>query len=338
MSNRTVMAFEIVDLETQEVVDTIKVDPPRHEDSRALERLERGLCRNVDSERFFYREVYAPKHYVLYHARCIDGFGAAYAAWKWFGDDDTVYIPVRYQEDPPEMVKGTNVFIVDFSYKREVLEKLAKRHEITMVIDHHKSAEEELAEPIDGVQTVFDMEKSGAVLAWENWHSSPPPKLLLHIQDRDLWRFAMPETEAICAALWHKDMDFVLWDQLINDVEQFRRLRYQGKMIIKVRDDNIRQANKGAFIATIDGHRCAVVNNPIHVSEAAHKLLDKFPDAEFAVCFRYQDDGKWRWDFRSREDGFDVSKLAEVFGGGGHPSAAGAKTPNLIFTRYECHV
>lgn len=333
---RQVMAFEIVSLETDEVIETIKVDPPMRESSNALERLERGLCRKVDSERFFYREVYVPKRYVLFHARCLDGFGAAYAAWKWFGDEDTVYLPVRYQEDPPEMVKGTDVFIVDFSYKRDVLVELAESHNITMVIDHHKSAAEDLVGiESEGVHAVFNLDKSGAILAWENWHVSPVPKLLQHIGDRDLWRFAMPETEAICAALWHKDMDFVLWDQLANDPESFRRLRYQGKMIIKVRDDNIRQANKGAFTATIDGHRCVVVNTPIHVSEAAHALLDKFPDCEFAVCFRLQDDGQWRWDFRSRKDGFDVSTIAEMFGGGGHPSAAGCRTPTLIFKRLD---
>ncbi len=56
--SKKVKSFEIVCLETSEVIHTIKVDPPRDENSRGLERLERGLCRKVDSKRFFYREVY----------------------------------------------------------------------------------------------------------------------------------------------------------------------------------------------------------------------------------------------------------------------------------------
>ena len=32
---------------------------------------------------------------VLYHADCLDGFGAAYAAWEKFGDT-AEYIPVQY--------------------------------------------------------------------------------------------------------------------------------------------------------------------------------------------------------------------------------------------------
>jgi nanoRNase/pAp phosphatase (c-di-AMP/oligoRNAs hydrolase) len=334
---RQVCAFEIVSLEDDEVVDTIKVNPPMKEDSRTLERLERGLCRKVDDSRFFYREVYVPTRYILYHGRCLDGFGAAYAAWKKFHEYDeahgerTEYIGVRYEEDPPELIKGVDVYIVDFSYKRDVLIELAKDHGIT-VIDHHKSAQEDLAGEIE-VEAIFDLERSAAVMAWTYWHMEDPPKLLRHIGDRDLWRFEMKDTESICAALWHKDMDFEVWDQICTDKEQFKRLRYQGRMIIKVRDDNIRQANKGAFSATIDGHRCVVVNNPIHVSEAAHLLLKKFPNAQFAVCFRMQDDGRWRWDFRARKEGFDVSTIAIPLGGGGHPSAAGARTPDLIFTR-----
>jgi len=35
---------------------------------------------------------------VLYHANCLDGFGAAYAAWKKFGDTAD-YIPVQYGEE-----------------------------------------------------------------------------------------------------------------------------------------------------------------------------------------------------------------------------------------------
>ncbi len=272
--------------------------------------------------------------FVLYHGRCLDGFGAAYAAWKALGEDDVEYIPVRYDEDPPEMEMDSIVYIVDFSYKYDVLLEMNERCHLT-VLDHHKSAMDDLADLPDDIRVVFDLERSGAIITWDYFHEGPAPKLLQHIGDRDLWRFEMKNTEAICAALWHKDMDFEVWDQIINDTDQFKRLRYQGQMIIKVRDDNIRQANKCSFIAFIDGHRCVVANNPIHVSEAAHALLKKFPDVEFAVCFRMQSDGLWRWDFRARKDGFDVSEIAVKLGGGGHPSAAGARTEKLIFIRLE---
>jgi hypothetical protein len=38
---------------------------------------------------------------VIYHADCRDGFGAAYAAWKKFGDNAS-YIPWRDHAVAPE--------------------------------------------------------------------------------------------------------------------------------------------------------------------------------------------------------------------------------------------
>lgn len=51
----------------------------------------------------------------IYHGGCDDGFGAAYAVWKRWGDD-VEYVEGRYGAAPPD-VSGKNVIIVDFSYK-----------------------------------------------------------------------------------------------------------------------------------------------------------------------------------------------------------------------------
>lgn len=45
------------------------------------------------------------KTYVLYHAHCADGFGAAYAAWLKLGND-AQYVPVKYGDPPPVMEPG----------------------------------------------------------------------------------------------------------------------------------------------------------------------------------------------------------------------------------------
>jgi uncharacterized protein len=54
------------------------------------------------------------KTFVLYHANCPDGFGAAFAAWLKFGET-AEYIPVKYGDISPQHVSGT-VHIVDFSF------------------------------------------------------------------------------------------------------------------------------------------------------------------------------------------------------------------------------
>jgi hypothetical protein len=47
---------------------------------------------------------------VIYHANCIDGFTAAWAAWRKFGDD-TEYVPASYGDAPPD-VAARDVLIV----------------------------------------------------------------------------------------------------------------------------------------------------------------------------------------------------------------------------------
>ena len=56
------------------------------------------------------------------------------------------------------------VFIVDFSYPRTILEEMEESAESLVVIDHHKTAEEDLR-GLDYCH--FDMTHSGAYLAWE---------------------------------------------------------------------------------------------------------------------------------------------------------------------------
>lgn len=61
------------------------------------------------------------KNIVIYHANCADGFGAAWCFWNKFGDTWD-YHPGVYGAEPPD-VTGRSVYLVDFSYKREVVER-----------------------------------------------------------------------------------------------------------------------------------------------------------------------------------------------------------------------
>lgn len=264
--------------------------------------------------------------YILYHASCLDGFGSAYAAWKRFGDEAT-YVPVRYQETWPEEVQsiGNDIFVLDFSYDRETLLFQHQLANHLTVIDHHKSA----AEALEGLDFAhFDMTKSGAVLAWEHFHKfTAPPKLIEHIGDRDLWKFELQGTEAVCEALWSNPRDFVRWDGYANDPGAFKRLKAQGQLLLMAKERVVNQICAQAFLFEHEGVQAVACNSPVHASEVCHTLLERFPQAAFAAGFQITADQKFRWHFRSRKDsGVDVSKIALPLGGGGHENAAGANT------------
>ena len=272
---------------------------------------------------------------VLYHAHCNDGAAAALAVWLKYGDaqgpwppdlDDPPrkieYIPVQYGQDPPEVLAGEEVFIVDFSYKRDVLIEMAKVAFSVLVLDHHKTAEAELKDLIgDNIEVRFDMTKSGAVMAWEYFHESPVPKLFQVIQDRDLWRFEMGEYTKFCHKGLQLHPEWRTWMTLRpNDLarEGMAVNTFLELQSAKIIDD-------GPVRWDVTGDIVPVYNLPgFMLSDTLHAALEKYPDAPFAVgYFDKVDECKRVYSLRSRENGADVSEIAKRHGGGGHVYAAG---------------
>ena len=80
----------------------------------------------------------------IYHGNCADGFGAAWAVWQALGSSEIDYVPGFYGQEPPD-VGGADVIMVDISYKRPELEQMATRANSILILDHHKTAESDLA-------------------------------------------------------------------------------------------------------------------------------------------------------------------------------------------------
>lgn len=258
----------------------------------------------------------------IYHKNCADGFGAAWAVWRALGDD-AQYVAASHGDLPPEC-DGRDVIIVDYSYKREVLDQLAKNANRVILLDHHISAQDELMPLLeDGtIEGIFDMQKSGAILAWEWFHPNvPAPRLLQHIQDRDLWRFELSGTREITAALFSYEYDFNIWQQLVDS--DLEHLLQDGRAISRKHLKDVNSiCRSGSYRMTILGHDVPVVNvPPLWSSDAGHILGKGEP---FAVC--YWDNEHCRmFSLRSASDGVNVAKIAAHFGGGGHQHAAGFK-------------
>ena len=128
------------------------------------------------------------KKLCIYHGNCLDGFAAAWAVRNALAENVDFYKGI-HQQSPPD-VSGMDVILVDFSYKKEVLEDMLETAGSITILDHHISAEKDLSDLLKSgkINGLFDMNRSGAMLAWQ-WFNpdQQPPKLILHIQDRDLW-------------------------------------------------------------------------------------------------------------------------------------------------------
>jgi hypothetical protein len=256
------------------------------------------------------------KTFVLYHAHCADGFGAAWAAFLRLRDS-AEYVPVEHGVPPPELPPNASVYILDFCYPRDVIRAMHERFAALLVIDHHQTAEEELR----GLPYAhFDNEKSGAVLAWEHFHPNEPvPELLRYIMDRDLWTNALPNSHEVFAALSSYPMDFGVWSELADKVG---RLATEGVPIVRYQAELVRSLSEKARFDELAGFEIPVVNTPLFSSELGAELLARYPDAPFVAIYFDRADGKRQWSLRSRED-FDVSRVARRFQNGGHRQAAG---------------
>ncbi|OFW64542.1 MAG: hypothetical protein A2Y74_07610 [Actinobacteria bacterium RBG_13_63_9] len=267
--------------------------------------------------------TFPEERFVLYHGNCPDGFGAAWAVWLAVGGQAT-YIPVLYGQPLPELPDGAVVSIVDFSYSRKVLLELRKRCPALEVLDHHKSAEVEL-EGLDFCN--FDMDRSGAILTWDSWHRREAPLLLNYVQDRDLWRFALPKSRAVTAWLWSYPRAFVTWSQLSIELQnQFDDVAREGEALLRLQAQQVEVMCRQALVMDVGGYRVPVANATVFFSDVGERLCQLYPEAPFAAYYLDRADGMRQWGLRSRGD-FDVSLVAKGYGGGGHLAAAGFVQP-----------
>ena len=106
---------------------------------------------------------------VIYHSNCPDGFSAAYALYDHFRRGEECrcdFVAAVHGQDPPD-VTGRDVWIVDFSYRRPVLKEMCRNALTVTVIDHHVSAERDLA----GLEQEHDNLR--AALEWSSAHNLP---------------------------------------------------------------------------------------------------------------------------------------------------------------------
>ena len=263
------------------------------------------------------------KKLCIYHGNCLDGYGAAWAVRHALGENVEFYKGI-HQQPPPE-VNGQDVFLVDFSYKKEVLEDMLKTAASITILDHHVSAEEDLSEllKVGKIKGLFDMNKSGAMLAWQWFNSDQqPPVLIKHIQDRDLWLFKLDGTREINAALSSYPFDFKVWDKLMaSNKDELEALKRDGEAIERKLKKDIKELlASGVRRMVIAGYDVPVLNaSSAYVSDAGHIMSD---GEAFAACYWDHPDGR-SFSLRSSENGIDVAEVAKIYGGGGHKKAAG---------------
>jgi len=250
-------------------------------------------------------------------------------------------------------VAGKNVLIVDFSYKRPVLEELSAIASSIVILDHHETAERELAPfifhesspglismfdvpgmmsdlaELEGppVVAVFDMNRSGAMMAWQFcWPDTEPPLLIRLIEDRDLWRFKHEASRPIATWLRSVPFDFERWTRIVDDLEipYGNEIMREAEAMQRFHDEKVKEIASFARRGFLGNWYEPIVVScpPMFASEVGNYLLSQYPDAPFAATF-YDTKNRRMWSLRSTDEREPVNTIAERWGGGGHRNAAG---------------
>lgn len=264
-----------------------------------------------------------------YHAGCPDGFGAAWAVWRAWGRRGR-YLP-RGHDDPLDAAshQGDHVVFADIAPSPRHAVELGELAARLVVLDHHLTARDVYArEPSlvpsladRGHHVTFDLDHSGAVLAWQHFHGDEPvPPLLAYVEDQDLWSWKLPASDAVNAAIGSYPRELEAWDALAG--RPVEELAAEGAPLLRAQHIEIGRALRFAHPVSVGELRIEAVNALQYRSHTGHELAKRAVFGHpIGIAYRV---------FGARVDvsiysigDVDVAKVAARFGGGGHRNASG---------------
>ncbi|HFC11066.1 MAG TPA: hypothetical protein ENJ75_02680 [Candidatus Kaiserbacteria bacterium] len=263
-----------------------------------------------------------PRTIIIYHKNCPDGFGAAYSAWKKFGND-VEYLPSKPGVPPTEDFSGADLYFIDVCYPKDTMDKFAQTASSITVLDHHEGMRD-VATSFPGV---FDSAKSGATIAWSYFHpDTPVPLFLRYVENGDLYTFSLPDARAVLSYAYLKPFTFESWETIIKDVENPSTLASyieKGKIYAEHSALLVENVADHADLVSFEGYECylASVQNGF-ASDVGNILAKRKPPLAIALSMTPE---VLHVSLRSIKgaDSVDVAKIAQKYGGNGHPNASG---------------
>ncbi|EEF37759.1 uncharacterized protein LOC8289785 [Ricinus communis] len=308
------------------------------------------------------------KSAVLYHYPCPDGAFAALAAHLYFSATslpvlffpNTVYNPIKSDHLPLHEI--SHLYLLDFAGPSGFVDSVSSKVDSVIILDHHKTAMEMLGGCgsnliVSGnVSKMIDMERSGATIAFDYFKEkllelettanlnrflsefNRLRPLFDYIEDRDLWRWRLPNSKAFGSGLEDLNFDFnvlsepSLFDQLLSlDLES---VISQGMVSLSVKqkliDETLDQSYEIALGGGAFGHCLAIKADSVSElrSDLGHQLATKSHDLKLraigAVVYRVPElanDQLLKISLRSLP-GEDTTHISQEYGGGGHQNAS----------------
>ncbi|MCS6971199.1 MAG: hypothetical protein RMM29_08605 [Planctomycetota bacterium] len=261
-----------------------------------------------------------PRPLCLYHRNCLDGKAAAAVVRRRAPEAEL--LALQYG-DPPPTVEGREVYIVDFALPLEAMRALRAQARELLWIDHHASSRALAARLGFGH---IDTSTCAAMLAWRVlFPGQPPPPILPYIEDKDLWRWQLPDSRAVAAGLAKAFAGPRLAGLLEAAPAAMAEL---GRPLLAKQQARV-QALLARGVGVSDAYglpgvrMLAVAAN--HDQNEIAEIACRPASAgglgyDLAVLYYRKKDGRWVHSLRSPR--IDCAAIAARFGGGGHPASA----------------
>jgi oligoribonuclease NrnB/cAMP/cGMP phosphodiesterase (DHH superfamily) len=267
----------------------------------------------------------------------MDGLASAYVATKYFDkiEQDYICLPIQYGEDIYEVLSScistsNYLYFLDFSTDRNILLDLSKMYKTITILDHHKTAQENLKDidTIENITCVFDMNRSGAMITYDyffpirNKEHESLRYVISYVQDRDLWNWKLPYSKEISEFLNFKtDGTINSFRNIVEDFDVDNAIMI-GSTLLNVKTKAVNKKVKNFRCINIDGIEIVALNATENISEIGNTLC--INESKVSMMYFITEDLSVVLSFRSLDILPDASVLAKKFGGGGHRNACGA--------------
>ncbi len=301
---------------------------------------------------------------IFYHENCNDGLIAAMVTGSAFKNEECIYASLNYSRDVYQNAMkallqfGTikDIIFVDFGPDEETIKYILSHNITATIVDHHKTFADKFANFFNNypygihdykivvkdaftfnyagaITYHYDVNKCGSTLAYEVFHEKEylkngMPTLLKYIEDRDLWLNKMqPETDYISEAIRYEE-DYIRSKFNTGDIYSYNTLeslknkgRHYSKYKYNIIDNTVAYWDRNKTYIHVNGTKIPAICYPLFQSEIGNIIAK-----EYKICCVYNVDlfkNLITISFRSTDK--SARLFAELFDGGGHDNAAGAK-------------
>lgn len=268
---------------------------------------------------------------IFYH-RDMDGKCSAAIVYQASKHIKPTLIGIDYKDDVilKDILSNEVIWIVDFSFKPDVMEKILAITKNVFWIDHHKTAMEyKYSQELDGIR---DISLAGCELTWKFLHPEDEVPLVVAMLGRyDVWDFSLHGNNLnklqTGIRLWDTDPSSKNWERWLSSSYKADDELLRGTIALQYRDSQYASLIKAwSFWSEFEGYKAICCN----AGCVSSQLFDTIKD-DYDLMIPFVFDGKqWTVSLYTKKD-IDCSEIAKKYGGGGHKKASGFQCKELPF-------